>query len=108
MVHGPQQLNSVEWDGFGRIKWGRYNSWDQGTCREGDSVTLETGSATVGNGEHDTALVLSEVWDGLQGPDCDVRTATRWAQLLNRAGDYSNSSVVFFRLQDQLLPNDAE
>ena len=77
-------------------------------AEEGDSVTLGTGSATVGNGEHDTTLVLPEVWDRLQGPDCDARTATRLAQLLNRAGNHSNSSVVFFGFQDQLLPKDAE
>ena len=32
---------------------------------EGDSFTLGTGGATVGNGEYDTILDLSEVWDGL-------------------------------------------
>ena len=52
-------------------------------AEEGDSITLGTGSATVGNGEHDTALVLSKVWDGLQGPDCNDRAARRLAQLLN-------------------------
>ena len=102
--------SSIQWNEIGLEG---YNGEDtthgiKELAEEGDSVTLETGSATVGNGEHDTALVLSEVWDGLQGPDCDVRTTTRLAQLLNRAGDHSNSSVVFFRLQDQLLSKDAE
>ena len=52
-------------------------------AEKGHSVTFRTGSAKVDNGEHDTTLDLSEVWDGLQGSDCDDRTATRLAQLLN-------------------------
>ena len=32
-------------------------------AEKGDSVTLITGSAKVGNGEHDTTLHLSKVWD---------------------------------------------
>ncbi|XP_048605797.1 uncharacterized protein LOC125583207 [Brassica napus] len=50
---------------------------------EGDIVTLGTGSFKVGNGEHDTTLDLSRVWDGLQGSDSNDGTATRLAQLLN-------------------------
>ena len=52
-------------------------------AEEGYSVTLGTGSATVGNGEHDTTLDMSDIWDGLQGSDCDDRTSTRLAQLFN-------------------------
>ena len=50
---------------------------------EGDIVTLGTGSFKVGNGEHDTTLDLSKVWDALQGFDRNDRAATRLAQLLN-------------------------
>ena len=49
----------------------------------GYSFTLGTGSATIGNGEYDTTLDLSAVWDGLQGSDCNDRTTTSLAQLLN-------------------------
>ena len=52
-------------------------------AEEGDSSTLGTGSAKVGNGEYDSTLDLSEVWDGLQRFDCNVRATTRLIQLLN-------------------------
>ena len=51
--------------------------------KEGDIVTLETGSFKVGNGEHETTLDLSRIWDGLQRSDSNDGTATRLAQLLN-------------------------
>ncbi|KAF2570897.1 hypothetical protein F2Q70_00004454 [Brassica cretica] len=49
----------------------------------GDSFTLRTGSVTMGNGEHDITHDLSEVWDGLQGSDCNDGTTTSLAQLVN-------------------------
>ena len=48
-----------------------------------DNFTLGIGSATMGNGEYDTTFDLSEVWDRLQGSDCNDRTATSLVQLLN-------------------------
>ncbi|KAF2537611.1 hypothetical protein F2Q68_00020494 [Brassica cretica] len=83
MVHGPPPLSIVEWDGFGRIQWGRFNSWGQELKEAGGNFTLRTGSVTMGNGEHDTTLDLSEVWDGLQGSNCNDGTTTSLAQLLN-------------------------
>ena len=58
------------------------------------------------NEEYDTTLNLSEVWDILQGSDYNDRTTTSFAQLLNWAENHSNFSIVFFRLQDQLLSKD--
>ena len=83
MVHGPSQLSLVEWDGFGRIPWGRSNHGVKELEEEGDSFTLGTGSATMGNGEYVTTLDMSKVWDGLQRSDCNDRTTTSLAQLLN-------------------------
>uniref|UniRef100_A0A0D2ZS15 Uncharacterized protein n=1 Tax=Brassica oleracea var. oleracea TaxID=109376 RepID=A0A0D2ZS15_BRAOL len=50
---------------------------------EANNFTFGTGSATVDNGEYATTLDLSEVWNGLQGSDCNDRTTTSLAQLLN-------------------------
>ena len=77
--------SSVQWNGMGVEGYNGEDSTHgvQEPAEEGNSVTLGTGSATMGNGEYDTTLDLSEVWDGLQGSDCDDRTAIRLAQLLN-------------------------
>nr|VDD59851.1 unnamed protein product [Brassica oleracea] len=53
------------------------------TQEEANSFTFGTGSATVGNGEYAITLDLSEVWNGLQGSDCNDRTTTSLAELLN-------------------------
>ena len=77
--------SAVQWNGMGLEG---YNGEDTAhgvkeLAEKRDTAALGTGSAKVGNGEYDTTLDLSEVWDGLQGPDCNDRTATRLAQLLN-------------------------
>ena len=59
------------------------------------------------NGEHATTFDMSEIWDRLQGPDCNDNGPTSLAKLLNWARGHSNSSDMFFGLQDQLLPKDA-
>lgn len=34
-------------------------------------TTFRTGDAKIGNGEHAPILDLPELWDRLQGPDCN-------------------------------------
>ena len=51
---------------------------------------------------------MSEIWDGMQGPDCNDNGPTSVAKFLNQAGGHSNSLDVLSELQNQLLPNGAK
>ena len=73
-----------------------------------DTNTLWTGSIKMGNGEHATSLDMSEIWDGLQGSDCNGSGSTSMAKFLNRAGGHSTSQVVFSGLQNWILPKGAK
>ena len=62
----------------------------------------------MGNAEYATALDMSEIWDGLQGLDCNDSGSTSVAKFLHRARSHSNSIDVFSGLQNQLVPNGAK
>ena len=62
-----------------------------------DSSTFWIRSIEMGNGKHDSTFDMSEVWDGLQGPDCNGSGSTSLAKLLNWAGDHSNSQKMYFQ-----------
>ena len=57
----------------------------------------------MGNGEHATTLDMSEIWDGLQEPDCNGSGSTSMAKFLNRAGGHSTSQDVYSGLQNRVL-----
>ena len=73
-----------------------------------DSSTFWSRSVEMGNEKHDSALDMSEVWNGLQRSDCNDSGPTSLAKLLNWAGGHSNPQDVSSGLQDYLLSKGAK
>ena len=44
------------------------------------------GSTAVGNGEHAPTFDMPELWNGLQGDDCNAKRAPGLAKLCDEAG----------------------
>ncbi|KAF3539118.1 hypothetical protein F2Q69_00022918 [Brassica cretica] len=76
----PPQVRVIEWP-FEHGEDSTYGDTEPKEARY--NITLGTGCAKMGNGEYDTTFDLSEIWDILQGPDCNDNGPTSLAKLLN-------------------------